>query len=174
MRLYLMRHADAVPRGTPGYARDAQRPLTEAGLRQAAQAAWGLKRLKVAPEAILTSPYVRARQTAEQVGRVLGPELPIREWLELRAEEAPARTSAALKQMTAAEELLLIGHEPHLSAWVAELIAGTAAQVQMKKAGVACVELDRLPPQAGAAVLRWLMTPKQLALIGRHDGDPAP
>ena len=60
MRLYLLRHATAVPRGTLNYGLDAKRPLTEDGHAQAQRIGRGLKRLKLPIEAIVTSPYVRA------------------------------------------------------------------------------------------------------------------
>ncbi len=168
MKIYLMRHAMAVPRGTPGYANDAERPLTMEGHAQAREVAEGLRRLKVAPGVIASSPYVRAIQTAERVAKVLGPHLTVKEVPELRGEARPAETSLALKSLAMYERVLCVGHEPHLSAWLAELVAGRQSMTcQMKKAGVACVEADLIPPPAGSATLRWLMTPKQLTLIGK-------
>ena len=168
MRLYLFRHADAIPRGTPGYARDAQRPLTHKGRVQARQVAQGLKRLKVAPGLILTSPYVRAAQTAEAAAAVFGARIAVKELDALRAEANPQETSRALRVLEGQQALLLVGHEPHISAWLGELVAGSSRlRCLFKKAGVACVEVERLPPPAGSGTLRWLMTPKQLALIGQ-------
>ena len=168
MRLYLMRHATAVPPGTPGFAHDAQRPLTEEGRMEARRVAAGLKRLGIPVERIVTSPYVRAVQTADEVARVLGPRLAVQEVDELRAEEAPAQASLALKGLGTHAHVLCVGHEPQFSAWVAELVATHGAmQCVMKKAGVACIEIERVPPRQGSGILRWLMTPKQLTLIGK-------
>src|SRR3989338_8240474 len=89
MRLYLIRHAEAVPHGAPGYPQDAQRPLTHEGRAQALAAGEALKRLQVAPDVLLTSPYVRAVQTAEQVAKGLGLRTPAKELPELRAEQPP-------------------------------------------------------------------------------------
>ena len=167
MRLYLLRHAIAVPHGAPGYAQDAKRPLTQEGLVQAREVGAGLKRLKISPELILTSPYVRAAQTAEGVALALGKKAPVRELGALIAETDPKATSQALKEFSGCGELLLVGHEPHLSAWLAELVAGPRSlQCNFKKAGVACVEVAQVPPPTGSGVLRWLLTPKQLTLIG--------
>ena len=167
MRLYLMRHATAVPQGTPGCVQDADRVLTAEGKAEATAVAQGLQRLRIVPDLIVTSPYIRAIETAEQVRRLLQPKLSCRQLDELRSEADPRATSIALKTLSAYEELLLVGHEPHLSAWVAELVSGhEPMRCQMKKAAVACVEIERVPPPAGSGTLRWLMTPKQLALIG--------
>ena len=163
MRLYLMRHATAVPHGTPGYADDGKRPLTEQGHSQARGVAEGFKRLKLPFDAVYTSPYVRAAQTAEEVAHVLGGKVAVKTLDELRAEAEPRDTSQALKALANHGHVLLVGHEPHLSAWLAELTGGRCL---MKKAGVACVEIDKAPPAAGSGTLRWLMTPKQLIAIG--------
>ncbi len=168
MRLYLLRHALAVPRGTSGYTQDARRPLTEEGRVQAKAVAQGLKQLNTDIEVIASSPYVRAVQTAAEVARVLGYQASIKELDALRAECAPAETSQALEVFKGHAHVLLVGHEPHLSAWIAELTAGKSSmRCQMKKAGVACIEVERVPPPAGSGTLLWLMTPKQLSAIGR-------
>ena len=167
MRLYLLRHAIAVPHGTPGYTQDAKRPLTDEGRAQALQVGQGLKRLNIAPDLVVTSPYLRAAQTAEHVTQVLQPRLPIKELEALRVEAKPSETSAALAAFAGHDRLLLVGHEPHLSAWIAELTAGRGGmRCLMKKAGVACVEIERVPPPAGSGTLRWLLTPKHLTFIG--------
>lgn len=167
IRLYLMRHATAEPHGGPG--RDAQRPLTEAGRTEARGAARGLKRLKVEPEQLITSPYLRARQTAEAVAALLAPAAALKELGSLRPESDPQATSSDLKAFKAAKSLMFFGHEPHMSAWVAWLVGGDAGmRCLMKKASVACIEVEHLPPAKGGGLLRWLMTPKQMALIGEE------
>ena len=166
MRLYLLRHAEAVPHAAPGFARDADRPLTEHGIKQARGVAAGLQALKIELDLVLVSPYVRAQQTAAQVleaySRIEHRELP-----ELRPEETPRAASLALKAFAERRHVLCVGHNPHLSLWLAELITTTGElQVEFKKAAVACVELSHVPPARGAAVLRWMMTPKQLSTLG--------
>ena len=163
-----MRHAEAVPRGNPAYSVDAQRPLTMEGQAQARQAGEGLKRLKIPVTVIATSPDVRAKQTAERVARVFGPAVQIVEVDALRSEARPADASKALGAFETQPHLLCVGHEPHLSQWLAELVAGPGGvQALFKKAGVACVELEKVPPPRGSGTLRWLLTPKHLTLIGK-------
>jgi phosphohistidine phosphatase len=167
MRLYLMRHATAVPHGAPGYPDDRDRPLTDAGREQARRVTQGLKRLKLPLDAIYTSPYVRAAQTADEAARVLGGRIGVKALDELRAEVEPRETSLALKAAVGHDHAVFVGHEPHLSAWLAELTSAQASlRCIMKKAGVACVEVDRVPPPGGSGTLRWLMTPKQLMAVG--------
>ncbi|MBI4340990.1 MAG: phosphohistidine phosphatase SixA [Candidatus Omnitrophica bacterium] len=168
MRLYLIRHAEAVPRGTPGYAQDSRRPLTEQGHEQARDISLGLKRLQIVPDVLLTSPYVRAMQTANYLAQALQLSAPPRELSQLRAEAEPAETSTALAPYAQQEHVMLVGHEPHLSAWIAELTAGSGGmRCQMKKAGAACIDIERVPPPSGSGTLRWLLSPKQLALIAK-------
>lgn len=170
MRLYLMRHATAVARGTPGDAQDAQRPLTEEGREQARSVAKGLKRLKAGADLIATSPYLRALQTAEQVAHLFGSRVPVKELDALRPDVSPAETSLALNALAAHDEIVLVGHEPHLGAWVAELVADRGGmRCRLKKAGVACIEIDRVPPPQGSGILQWLMSPTQLSLIGQAE-----
>ena len=64
MNLYILRHGIAVERGTPGYAKDADRPLTLEGERKLQLIAQAMKALDLAFDLILSSPYLRARQTA--------------------------------------------------------------------------------------------------------------
>ncbi|PIQ83039.1 MAG: phosphohistidine phosphatase SixA [Candidatus Omnitrophica bacterium CG11_big_fil_rev_8_21_14_0_20_64_10] len=171
MKLTIMRHAIAAPRGMPGQGRDADRPLTEEGIEQAREVARGLERLKLDFDLILTSPYRRAAQTAELAAHELDIELEVRPWEALEPQVSPAETSKGLKKFAGKERLLLVGHEPHLSGWIAELTASPGGvDCVMKKGGVACVTIDQVPPQTGSGSLRWLMTPKQLALIGKSGG----
>jgi phosphohistidine phosphatase len=168
MRLYLLRHAIAVPRGTPGYPQDAQRPLTEEGHAQARQVAEGLRRLRIPVELIVTSPYVRAAQTAEHVARVFGPQAVVKDSDKLVPEAEPEESSLFLRSLSSHEHVLMVGHDPHLSLWLAMLVTGEGTlRCLFKKAGAACVEVNRLPPPQGSGTLRWLLTPKQLVLMGR-------
>ncbi len=165
MRLYLFRHATAAPHGSS--AQDASRPLTKEGHEEALGVARGLKRLDLGITLVLTSPLVRARETAQHAAILLGTKVELRELDALQPEIEPRHTSLALRPFAGHERVLCVGHEPHLSAWIGELVSGSGMRCQMKKAGVACLEIGRVPPPTGGSTLRWLMTPKQLILIGR-------
>ena len=165
MRLYLVRHATAVPRGTPRYSEDSSRPLTDEGRAEAHQAAQTLRRMKIKPDLIVTSPYLRAAQTAELLAHGLGFAKAVRQLEALRAEEDPRNASLALRTFPGHDHVALVGHEPHLSAWLAELVAKDGMQCVMKKGGMACVEITRVPPSTGSGTLRWLLTSKQIGLM---------
>jgi phosphohistidine phosphatase len=167
MRLYLLRHATAVPHGTPEFEHDADRPLTEEGREQARRAADALKRLKIAVDAVITSPFVRAVQTAEPVARAFGLEDTLSTIEALQPEADPAKASAALRGLAAFQHVVAVGHEPHMGAWLGWLTAPGGLRCEFKKGGMASVDIDRLPPARGDGTLRWFMTPKQLALIGK-------
>ena len=168
MRCYLLRHADAVPRGTPGYRSDAQRPLTKEGEAQARAVAAGLARLSIPVDAVVASPYLRATQTAAPVAQVFTLAGGVQKLAALQPEADPRSTSAALVGYSGAQHVVLVGHEPHMSAWLSWLVVQQGAlRCDFKKAGMACVEIDRVPPAQGSGTLRWFMTPKQLACIGR-------
>jgi phosphohistidine phosphatase len=127
--IWLLRHGDAAD-GSP----DAERPLTEKGERQARNAGKALKRLGVTIDVCLTSPKVRARETARIACEELGVE-----WSEELALQGgpfdPNEISAGI------EELLLVGHDPDFSMAVHTL---TGAQVRMKKGGLAATAKGEL------------------------------
>ena len=170
MRLYLVRHATAVPPGTPGFPDDTLRPLTDAGRAEARRAAQALRRMKIKLDLIVTSPYLRAAQTAEVLARGLGFTKVVRQMEALRDDIDPRETSQALRTFDGYEKVAFVGHEPHLSAWVAELVSTQGMQCVMKKGGIACVEILRVPPPNGSGTLRWLLSPKQLGLIADETG----
>jgi phosphohistidine phosphatase len=155
-QLWLLRHADAEPHGTRP---DAERQLTDRGMRQARVAGVALARMGVAFGAILASPKARARETAELALAQMSESQ--RELLELHpllAGGVQAREALELLAgVAAAGPLLLVGHEPDLSGIVGELAGG---RVDLKKGGLAVVRLG-----AGGAELVLLLRPAELALI---------
>jgi phosphohistidine phosphatase len=155
-QLWLLRHADAEPHGTRA---DAERRLTRRGRAQARAAGVALARLGARFDAVLVSPKVRARQTAELAAASWSAKQRA-----LLLEHAPLaggfRAADALDALTAApgeKRVLLVGHEPDLSQVVAEL---AGARIDLKKGGVAALRLD------GASVeLVVLLRPRELSLI---------
>src|SRR5262245_40574255 len=114
MKLYLLRHGIAAERGTGQHASDADRPLTAKGRRKLRRAAAAIRAMELSFDAILSSPLVRARQTAELVAKALH----CRHRLELTDLLAPGADAAGLvrrlKQLKP-QSVLLVGHEPDLS-----------------------------------------------------------
>lgn len=171
MQLYLMRHGLAGNSAT-WQDDDRLRPLTAKGERRMHAAATGLKALNPAVDILLTSPLVRARQTAEIVGEALN--LAVEEQKALAPGFGLAQLAGLLSMYGDARGLMLFGHEPDFSALIGRLIAARGdAQVMMKKGS--CCALD-VPDEsstndvvarrlAGSATLVWLMTARQLARI---------
>src|SRR5438045_8629615 len=90
MRVYIMRHGPAGQHGDPRYPDDSQRPLTKSGCKKTRGCAEGMRRLGIEPDRVLTSPYVRARQTAELAVDELGAEAEdLRETPELTPAKPP-------------------------------------------------------------------------------------
>lgn len=160
MEIWLLRHAAAEDRSASG--RDADRTLTEDGHKRAREVARGLAELEPGIELVLTSPYWRARQTAESVVQALDLAGRLRETRALEPERDPAEILEEIRA-EGVESVLLVGHEPHLGALLGRLIAGRAGlEVPMKKATVARLSWSG----SGAATLKALLPPKVLERLG--------
>jgi phosphohistidine phosphatase len=166
MNLYLMRHGIAVAGDQPGMESDSERPLTPKGVKRMRRAARGLRRLGISFDTILTSPLVRARQTAEIVAETLGLEGQLEEISELAPESSVDRLISGLAGFHDKEHLLLVGHNPLLIRVFSFFISGKDnLEIELKKGGLCCIETDGLPPSP-PATLHWFLTPKQLRRLG--------
>ncbi len=163
MNLYLLRHGLAVEPGAGGHASDADRPLTPEGRRKLKQAAAGIQALRLECDLIMTSPYLRAKQTAEIVAQALKLE----EKLQFCPQLAPEGTSSGLIQVLRQlrprpEAAMLVGHEPGLSRLISLLVWGdTGGMVVMKKAGLCALSIEAIR-HGRCAALEWLLTGGQL------------
>lgn len=165
MRVFLVRHAIAEERSRIRWPDDSLRPLTAAGVKRFRKAARGLATLLPPDAALLTSPFVRARDTAVMLSAAASLRGPI-ECPELSAG-TPIQTTFGLLAGRREKAVILVGHEPDLGALLAAALAGEDAKfaVQFKKGGAACVEFRaRIAP--GRATLRWLLPPKILRALG--------
>lgn len=157
--LYLVRHAIAAERG-PKYPDDNLRPLTKDGMRKMREAARGFADLDPAIDVVISSPLVRARQTAEIVLAEMSPA-PGSELLdELAPGNAPADLAEALGRYDKARSIALVGHEPDLGIFAAWLI-GAHNPMPFKKGGIACFEVAEFPPNRSSTLL-WMATPRML------------
>lgn len=157
MELYLQRHGEAVESGNWNGG-DELRPLTEQGIARLRLQGKILARLRVRPERVMSSPLVRAVQTAEIILEEIGSG----KTLEIDDRLAPGLGLGALRlilrENATAASLLVVGHDPDLSRIVGELIGG--ANIVMKKGGLARLELeDATSPRA---TLLWLAPPEVL------------
>lgn len=166
MQIILFRHGIA-QEGHPGLP-DAERALTHRGIERTMMAARGLARVADKPDAILTSPKVRATQTAALLGDVFDM---VPQVIDALASE---RVEAIIEMLEERREneVLLVGHEPTMSGLVERLCAGEdlgglGGFVELKKAGAALVEAPVRRDEPGTrGVLHWLMPPRMLRAIG--------
>jgi phosphohistidine phosphatase len=164
MTLYLMRHGIAAEAG-PGVD-DADRALTDEGVRKTTRVAEGLRALDVRADAILSSPLRRALETARLVAEVLAPGREIELRPVLAGGVAPEVIAAGLRPPRGAHHLLVVGHQPDLGVLASHLLTGSPhlSPLPFRKAGVAAIEVDHLPPR-GRGTLHWFLTPHQLRAI---------
>ncbi len=160
MDLYLLRHGDAAE---PGMTRDSERPLTEAGTKKMKKVANGMRSMDLSFDAIITSPYRRAKETAEIVGEVLECGSLIRMSPNLVSDEGPAAILKEIREdYSRRKKILLVGHEPNLSALISLLISGrNDVSVKIKKGGLCKLSADSLR-LGKCATLEWLMGPSQM------------
>jgi phosphohistidine phosphatase len=166
MELYVLRHGIAVDRGEPGYAVDADRPLTAEGLKKMRQIAQGMKSMELSFDLVLSSPYLRAKQTAEIVAGVLMIEKHMELSMNLEPDGSIKSLLAELKKNYAGRRsVLVVGHEPLLSQLISVLVSGNdGLLIVMKKGGLCKLTIDELTIGRCAA-LDWLMTPRQMMCL---------
>jgi phosphohistidine phosphatase len=160
--IYLIRHAIAEERGD-AWPDDSKRPLTSDGADRMKKAARGLARLDVAIDVVITSPLVRARQTAEIVAGILEPHPSIVTIDSLAPGGGYAAIVADLQKHARRARLALVGHEPGIGELAARLI-GSRHPVPFKKGAVCRIDVDEIPP-TGPGDLRWMATPRILRAI---------
>lgn len=160
--LYLVRHGVAEERG-PKWPDDGKRPLSADGMSRLKKSARGLDRLDVKFDVILTSPLVRARQTAD----ILSAEMDGHPTIVNVDSLTPGGTFAALvsdlEKHTRKTRIALVGHEPGIGELAARLI-GSRHPIEFKKGSVARIDIDQIPP-AGPGDMRWMMPPKFMRAV---------
>lgn len=157
LELYLLRHADA---GDPmtWLGDDAERPLSSKGRRQAKRLGGLLAGIKLRPDVILTSPKLRAADTAKIVGKAVSvkPKKDDR----LGASIELGDLAGLLAGNQEARRVLLVGHDPDFSTLASSL---TGAAIELKKGAIARIDVGDAGPRAGGGALRWLVPPSLLA-----------
>ena len=166
MNLYVLRHGIAVEPGPPGCEKDSERPLTPKGKRQLRQIAAAMKKMDLRFDLILSSPFLRAKQTAE----IIAKNFKLRKKLAFSEDLTPAGNPRLLIQQLnqfhpEPENILLVGHEPYLGKLVALLAAGnTSLEIDFKKGGLCKLEAEFLL-YGRCAKLVWLLTPRQMEMM---------
>ncbi len=164
MRLYLMRHGKAIQRGEPNCPPEAERFLTPEGVKKTREAAQGLRGLGADPDLILSSPYLRALQTAEIAAQALEYTLEkIRRTDALLPEASPGELYKELSRLKAGE-VLCCGHAPNIDLLISYALGARNPITALKKAGVAELEIESFSPARG--ILTAVYGVKTLRLLG--------
>ena len=164
--LYLVRHAIAEERGED-WPDDTKRPLTEKGIAKMRQVVQGLDALDTGIEVVITSPLVRARQTADLLLEGLKPKPSVDILAQLAPGETPAKVAEALAAYAGRGAIALVGHEPALGELGGWLI-GANAPIVFKKGGVCRIDVASLPPERYGQLV-WLALPRMLRGISTSD-----
>jgi len=167
MKLYFLRHADAAKRDPEEYPDDSQRPLTRSGHKRMVKTARILSKLELHIDLILSSPYLRARETAEIVRKNLRLG---KDQLVLNDQLAPLGDASQLilniRSDYPVNNLLMVGHEPELSKLISLLRSGeTSLAIELKKGGICCLSVDELA-EGKCAALEWLLSPAEMDILG--------
>ena len=158
--LYLIRHGVAEERG-PAWPDDAERPLTDQGMSRLRKEARGLSRIGVSFDVMLTSPLVRARQTAEIIAAAFDPRPHLVNVDSLAPGAAAQALVTELEKHARRRRIALVGHEPGIGELAARLI-GTRRPIEFKKGSVCRIDVDEL---SGPGALQWLATPRMLRAL---------
>lgn len=166
MQLYIVRHGIAIDREDPQCPADPERFLTGEGVEKTKEVAKGLSKIVDGADLLLSSPYVRALQTAEIVADALDySKQKIRKTDALLPGAEAQQLFRELAKDKDLSSVFVFGHAPNLDELIATAVGSKHHISELKKAGVALLELKRLVPPSGTVV--WLATPKLLRKVGR-------
>jgi phosphohistidine phosphatase len=157
MQVYLLRHGLA-EEARPGV-KDANRALVPEGVKKLREVMKLARAADVQPTLILTSPYRRAKETAEVAARELGYKGALVPAGCLTPDGSPETVWDELRAHKGEEQVLLVGHEPLFSGLAAYLLGAPSLQVDMKKGALVRVDMEHFGAQP-RGVLRWMVTPK--------------
>ena len=166
MLVYFVRHASAGSRKADP-AKDEKRPLDEDGIAQCGFMGRALAVLDTHVDAIVASPLKRATQTASLIANDLAFEGKLEIDPALRPDASYAQFRDLLDRHADKESVMVVGHNPNLSQFLARLLGATATRsgVDMKKGAAARVEVDH-----HRGVLNWLLTPKAVRALYETSG----
>jgi phosphohistidine phosphatase len=160
MIVYLLRHAIAVERGTAAYPND-DRPLTEDGKEKITKAAKGIARLVDNIDVIVTSPLLRAHDTAKIISRALGAEQKLETCKELLPGSSLKNLLSYLTKFKGLNSMMVVGHQPDLGYLASALLGSEETIVEFKKGALCAIEVPTLSPRAKGKLI-WHLQPKQL------------
>lgn len=161
MKIFFLRHADALPENGETIPCDEERPLSDEGKQQVEQLAAALQKLGLTFDLVLTSPLKRCRETAEGLLLQQGRTAAEANDLDLLAPGGSTKKLMKYLRTLEIEQVLLVGHSPDLNEHVAYLIGDKTAQVKMLKGALACIECEASPRKAEGELV-YLVTPEWL------------
>jgi phosphohistidine phosphatase len=153
VQIYLLRHGIAEDTSP-----DSERALTSEGREKLRRVLQRARAAGVAPSLILSSPYRRAVETADEAVEVLGYEGKVVKTRSLLPNSPPFDVWEEIRKRHDESAILLASHEPLMSSLAAHLLASPALQVDMKKAALLRIDCDRIGPEP-KGVLKWMLTP---------------
>ena len=159
MEIYILRHG--IAEEAPAGMRDADRALTAEGRKKLEPVLRRARTVNVAPAVILSSPYRRARETAAIAAEILRGHASVIETKAFTPDSSPEAAWDEIRAHKAEPQVMIVGHEPLLSAVYAYLL-GSPVEVDVKKGSLGRIDVERFsgPPRG---VLRWLIYPKLVA-----------
>lgn len=161
MKVYIMRHGDAASMDAAGVTTDEDRPLTDLGRQEVALMSQVLENLGVKLDLILSSPLVRAWQTAEVVAGHFGLESSLERSIDMAPGGSPAGVLAQILRHGRPNETLLTGHMPGVGSLAGYLAWNQReAGINFRTAGICRIDLPDASPAPGYGDLRWLIPPK--------------
>jgi phosphohistidine phosphatase len=156
--VYFVRHGAAADAQTWDGS-DYDRPLTEKGRDKMERVGERLEDLGIEIDAIVTSPLLRAKQTAEVLADAIDAEETVVEDERLDGGFDAERFADILRDHAGAKAIMLVGHEPSMSTVIGKLLGG--ARIDFKKGSIACVDCGDAPAPRG--ILMWMAAPKIIA-----------
>ncbi len=157
MELYLLRHAIAEERSASG--RDADRELTDEGLEKLRRVARFARNAGLAPSLILSSPYVRAIETAAAAARVLEYKSEILKTDRLTPDASPAEAWNEIRAHRGETSILAVGHEPLFSSVASWMLGSARIMIDFRKAALVRIDFETLGGEP-RGLLRWMITSK--------------
>ncbi len=162
LELYLIRHGVAAERGDD-YPDDSKRPLTGGGISRLRKEAKALDEMEIGFDHVISSPLVRARQTADVFVEMLKSKPSLSQSDALAPAGTPTAVMQELAKYLRKGRIALVGHEPNMGELAARLI-GARTPLEFKKGAICRIDFD-VPPPKGMGQLRWFVTSRMLREI---------
>src|SRR5262249_14528043 len=162
MHIYLLRHGIAAPANEDNQFSDAKRALTPEGATKMREVTAGLRKLGVTFDLVVSSPLLRAKETADIVVEGLKIKEPTREWKQLEPDGSIEELISQLQKHQQKGSVLLVGHQPFMGFLACYLVFGSEkVSLAFKKGGICCIRVDELPLKSTGELV-WMLPPKIL------------